>query len=47
MKQELLADLRAAGLAELIGEDRIYPTLPTAVDAYEAWRAAGEPGSPA
>jgi len=47
VKQELLADLRAAGLAELIGEDRIYPTLPTAVAAYEAWRAAGEPGSPA
>ena len=47
VKQELLADLRTAGLAERIGEERIYPTLPTAVAAYEAWRAAGEPGTPA
>lgn len=47
VKQELFADLRAAGLAERIGEDRIYPTLPTAVAAYEAWRAAGDPGAPA
>ncbi len=45
VKQELLADLRAAGLAQLIGEDRIYPTLPTAVAAFEAWRRSqsGEP----
>lgn len=40
VKQELLADLRAHGLAARIGEDRIYPTLPTAVGAYEAWRTA-------
>lgn len=39
VKQELLADLRAHGLAQRLGEDHIYPTLPTALEAYEAWRA--------
>ena len=38
VKQELLADLRSTGLVGRIGEDRVYPTLPTAVAAYEAWR---------
>ncbi len=37
VKQELLADLRAHGLAARVGEDRIYPTLPTAVEGYERW----------
>ena len=46
VKQELLADLRAAGLARLIGEDRIYPTLPTAVAAYEQWARGQAPGDP-
>jgi SulP family sulfate permease len=40
VKQELLADLRAAGLAQRIGEERIFPTLPTAVAGYDSWRAA-------
>ncbi|WP_075731096.1 SulP family inorganic anion transporter [Streptomyces acidiscabies] len=36
-KQDLLADLRAYGLVESVGEERIFPTLPTAVAAYRAW----------
>ncbi len=45
VKQDLLVSLRAAGLVDHIGEDRLFPTLPTAVAAYEAWsqaRAASE-----
>ncbi len=37
VKQDLLAALEAAGLVDRVGADRIYPTLPTAVDAYVAW----------
>jgi SulP family sulfate permease len=37
VKQDLLDDLDAAGLLEAIGTARIYPTLPTAVQAYLAW----------
>lgn len=33
-KHELLEDLGRLGLRERIGEDRIFPTLPTAVEAY-------------
>ena len=29
-------DLRAAGLLDLIGEERIFPTLPTAVEAFRS-----------
>ena len=45
VKQDLLDDLEAAGLVESIGTARIYPTLPTAVQAYLAWHAErhGEP----
>ena len=39
VKQDLRAELAPSGLLEEIGEDRIFPTLPTAVAAYEAWRA--------
>jgi sulfate permease, SulP family len=39
VKQDLLAELEAAGLAERVGADRIFPTLPTAVDAYLDWYA--------
>lgn len=38
VKQELLADLHSTGLVGRIGDDHVYPTLPTAVAAYEAWR---------
>ena len=48
VKQDLLVSLRAAGLVERIGADRLFPTLPTAVAAYEQWsqtqdQAAGRP----
>ena len=46
VKQDLLARLRSFGLAEEIGEEHLFPTLPTAVQAYRAWaRQHGEPGS--
>jgi sulfate permease, SulP family len=34
VKQDLRDQLEAAGLIDKIGEDNIFPTLPTAVDAY-------------
>jgi sulfate permease, SulP family len=34
VKQDLRDDLQAAGLIDRIGEDLIFPTLPTAVTAY-------------
>jgi len=37
VKQDLLAQLSAFGLAEKIGPERLFPTLPTAVAAYRAW----------
>jgi sulfate permease, SulP family len=37
VKQELLAQLAAAGLVDRIGADRVFPTLPTAVAAYARW----------
>jgi len=37
VKQDLLDDLEAYGLAASIGADRLFPTLPTAVEAYETW----------
>ena len=40
VKQDLLARLRAFGLADKIGEDRLFPTLPTAVEAYRKWAAS-------
>jgi sulfate permease, SulP family len=45
VKQDMRADLAAAGLVERVGDDRIFPTLPTAVQAYVEWYTArhGEP----
>ncbi|NGO47316.1 SulP family inorganic anion transporter [Streptomyces ureilyticus] len=37
VKQDLLAELEAYGLAEAMGRDLIFPTLPTAVTAYREW----------
>ncbi len=34
VKQDLRDELRAAGLLDKIGEDNLFPTLPTAVEAY-------------
>ncbi|MGW5718623.1 SulP family inorganic anion transporter [Amycolatopsis sp. NPDC003865] len=41
VKQDLRDDLVAAGLVAKVGEERIFPTLPTAVRAYRSWAAAG------
>jgi sulfate permease, SulP family len=44
VKQDLLGDLEAYGLAESVGRSRIFPTLPTAVAAYQEWcRTHGDP----
>jgi sulfate permease, SulP family len=48
VKQDLLLALEAAGLADRVGAERIFPTLPTAVQAFEArsadrgWRPPAE-----
>ena len=39
VKQELREDLERAGFVAKIGEERIFMTLPTAVQAYAAWSA--------
>jgi len=45
VKQDLLDDLQAFGLAQKIGSQRIFPTLPTAVAAYQNWaRQHPQPG---
>jgi sulfate permease, SulP family len=40
VKQDLRDSLEAAGLVDKIGEDRIFMTLPTAVEAYRNSRSA-------
>jgi SulP family sulfate permease len=35
VKQDLMEDLRPSGLSDRIGPNRIFPTLPTAVSAYQ------------
>jgi sulfate permease, SulP family len=37
VKQDLRDDLVAAGFVDRVGEDLIFPTLPTAVQGYVAW----------
>ena len=37
VKQDLRDELDAAGLVDRVGAERIYPTLPTAVQAYVDW----------
>jgi SulP family sulfate permease len=37
VKHDLLARLQAFGLASTIGAEHLFPTLPTAVEAYQAW----------
>ena len=39
VKQDLRDDLAAAGLVDKVGEELIFPTLPTAVQGYEQWCA--------
>jgi high affinity sulfate transporter 1 len=38
VKQELRAQLLRGGLLQTIDEDRMYPTLPVAVEAFERWQ---------
>jgi SulP family sulfate permease len=38
VKWELRSDLERIGLLERIGENRLFPTLPTAVEAFRRWR---------
>lgn len=37
VKQDLLVELRAFGLVDRVGENLIFPTLPTAVAAFRSW----------
>jgi high affinity sulfate transporter 1 len=43
VKRDLLDALDAYGLSASVGSERIFPTLPTAVAAYQDWRDA-QPG---
>jgi MFS superfamily sulfate permease-like transporter len=38
VKQDLRAQLLKGGLLQIIDEERIYPTLPVAVEAFERWQ---------
>ena len=38
VKQELRRQLVRGELLDIIDEERIYPTLPVAVEAFESWR---------
>ena len=40
VKHELHADLRAAGLLDAVGADRVFMTLPTAVEAFRQRRSS-------
>ena len=42
VKQDLLAQLQRSELLTLIGPEMVFPTLPTAVEAYRAWAAEQE-----
>lgn len=44
VKQDLREALEAGGVLDAIGEDRLYMTLPTAVEAYRAWVACENKG---
>ncbi|MER5940416.1 sulfate permease [Streptomyces sp. NPDC001928] len=40
VKQDLLHDLQSYGLADSVGADLIFPTLPTALAAYREWSSS-------
>lgn len=42
VKHDVLEDLRRHGVADRIGEDRVYPTLPTAVQGYLDWQQSDD-----
>src|SRR5512143_355864 len=43
VKQDLRDDLQASGLADRIGPQRLFPSLPTAAAAYEQWKKTHPP----
>ena len=43
VKQDLLRFLRRCGISERVGEDRMYPTLPTALEAFESRHGDRDP----
>jgi high affinity sulfate transporter 1 len=47
VKNDLMVPMRRYGVAQVIGEERMYATLPTAVTAYREWAAANPPPIPA
>ena len=40
VKQDVLAPLKAYGIADRIGPDLLFPTLPAAEDAFRSWEGA-------
>jgi high affinity sulfate transporter 1 len=40
VKNDLMMPMERYGIADVIGRDRMYPTLPTAVEAFHLWDAA-------
>jgi SulP family sulfate permease len=46
VKMDMRDALAPTGFIDRVGEDRVFPTLPTAVDAYEQWYAARHGGDP-
>jgi SulP family sulfate permease len=38
MKDDLRRRLQPTGFLDRIGADRIFPTLPTAVEGFRAWQ---------
>jgi sulfate permease, SulP family len=44
LKYELAQTLATAGFLDRIGDNRVYATLPTAVEAYQQWCRAQPPG---
>jgi SulP family sulfate permease len=47
VKHDLYDDLERAGFTRRLGPDRVYPTLPTAVEAYAHWYAGRTGARPA
>jgi sulfate permease, SulP family len=45
VKQDLAVQLDRGGLLQRVGSDRIFPTLPTALQAYRDWLVFQDPGS--
>ena len=45
VKQDMYDDLVAAGFIDRLGPDRIFMTLPTAVDAFRARAKRNDPGA--